>query len=272
MAIEVHELTEGFRVSTSYGESPWAERKYAVTGSDDKDAVREAVAAEAETLFDIFGNGLFFISRSSIVSDRIDDEVWDVVVRWDAIRPTGESEYNFDTRGGTQHITHALLHIQDYAPSGEIAPNHHGLIGVTKQGVEGVDIVLPVFHLIERHYLDASLVTDNYIDLLWSLTGTVNNALFKRRASGERLFLGASGSRRGCGDWVVDFEFADSPNRTGLVIGDITGINKKGWEHMWVETEDAVDATSGRIVRTVLAVHIEQVYYYGDFSLLGIGT
>ncbi len=56
----------------------------------------------------------------------------------------------------------------------------------------------------------------------------VNNASWKGFAAGECLFLGASGSKRGSDDWEITFRFAATPNKTGLTVGDIVDINKKG--------------------------------------------
>jgi len=84
--------------------------------------------------------------------------------------------------------------------------------------------------------------------------------------------LGASGSKRGQEDWEITFRFAASPNVTGLVIGDIRGINKKGWEYLWVRYTDDEDAAAKTLVKRPIAAYVEQVYPYGDFSGLGIGT
>jgi hypothetical protein len=88
---------------------------------------------------------------------------------------------------------------------------------------------------------------------------------------GEVLFLGASGSQRGQDDWEITFRFAASPHVTGLVIGSIGGINKRGWEYLWVRYADAEDMASGTLVKRPIAAYVEQVYPYGDFSGLGIG-
>lgn len=91
-------------------------------------------------------------------------------------------------------------------------------------------------------------------------------------AAGECLFLGASGSKRGAEDWEITYRFAGSPNRTGLVVGPITGISKKGWEYMWVRYADSEDAAARTIVKKPVAVYIERVYEEGNFAALGIGT
>ena len=116
-----------------------------------------------------------------------------------------------------------------------------------------------------------AVVTPAYRGALFNLTGKVNNASFKGLAAGECLFLGASGSKRGVDDWEIAFRFAASPNRTGITVGEITGIAKKGWEYMWVRYADAEDPAAKAIVKKPVAVYIEKVYEEGSFAGLGIG-
>ena len=182
---------------------------------------------------------------------------------------TGESVFNFDTGGGTQHITQSLQTVARY-PSGT-APDFKGAIGVTHDSVEGVDITVPVYNFSETHYVPAAQVTAAYKAAVFQLTGRVNSAAFKGFATGECLFLGASGSRRGAEDWEITFRFAGSPNRTGLAVGAITGIAKKGWEYLWVRYADAEDTGSHTLVKSPLGAYVERVYEEGNFSALGIG-
>lgn len=129
---------------------------------------------------------------------------------------------------------------------------------------------MPVYNFSETHYLDDWLVTDAYKAILFALTGKVNAAPWHGFAAGEVLFLGASGSKRSNGDWEITFRFAASPNVSGLTVGSITGISKEGWHYMWVRYADTEDAGSKSVVKKPVAVYIERVYDYGDFSLLGI--
>ena len=205
-----------------------------------------------------------------------DDGLWDCRVRYvapDQKEPeVGESRFSFDTGGGTQHITQSLVTVQSFAPGGATAPNFKGAIGVTHDSVEGVDIHVPVYNFSETHYLADAAVTPAYRGKLFNLTGKVNDSSFKGLAAGECLFLGASGSKRGADDWEISFRFAASPNRTGITVGDITGIIKKGWEYLWVRYEDDVDAPTASMVKKPVAAYVEKVYEVGDFSDLGIGT
>ena len=126
-------------------------------------------------------------------------------------------------------------------------------------------------------------MTPEYKGTLFQLTGKVNNAAFRGLAAGECLFLGASGTLHGTestsgggtsedGDWEITYRFAASPNKTGITIGSITGIAKKGWEYLWVRYADVEDTTAMVIVKKPVSVYVEKVYDDGDFAALGIGT
>lgn len=136
--------------------------------------------------------------------------------------------------------------------------------------VDGPTITVPVYHFAEVHYLAPEVVTDAYKATLFALTGKVNDATFRNFAQGECLFLGAAGSKRGGGDWEITYRFAASPNVSGLTIGDITGIAKKGWEYLWVRYADAEDTAAKALVKKSIAVYVEKVYELGNFTLLGI--
>jgi hypothetical protein len=175
-----------------------------------------------------------------------------------------------DTGGGTQHITQSRATVSKHAPVGETAPDFKGAIGVTTDSVEGTDITIPVFNFAETHYVPTAAVTDGYKLALFNLTGKVNSAAFRGFQPGEVLFLGASGSKRGKDDWEITFRFAASLNVAGLGVGDIVGIDKKGWEYLWVRYADAEDENV--LVKQPIAAYVEQVYQEADFSGLGIGT
>ena len=265
MPIAVHEKWESRE--TTEGDSPSVDLIYIVRGTDDDLAAKSALAAVAPVLYD----GLV---RQSLHIQRIAQDIWEGSVRYGQLQPpeTGDSTYQFDTGGGTQHITQSLATVGRYAPPGKAAPDFKGAIGVTHDNVEGVDITVPVFHFSETHYIASELVTGGYKATLFALTGKVNGAAFRGFSPGEVLFLGASGSKRGQDDWEITFRFAASPNVSGLQLGNITGINKKGWEYLWVRYADDEDAAAKVLVKKPIAAYVEQVYPYGNFSGLGIGT
>ena len=105
---------------------------------------------------------------------------------------------------------------------------------------------------------------------LFYLTGKVNAAAFKGLSAGECLFLGATGSKRGVEDWEITYRFAGSQNRTGISVGSIIGISKRGWDYLWVRYADVEDGNE--LVKQPVAAYVERVYDEGNFSALGIGT
>lgn len=255
------------------GDNASVEMVYILAGTSDDVTAKNLISSSTPASY----NGLV---RQSIqiepewVDTTAGDGQWVATVRY-GIRPpaeVGESSFAFDTSGGTQHVTQSIATVSRHAPPGKTAPDFGGAIGVTHDNVEGVDITVPVYAFSETHYLADSFVTPAYRGTLFGLTGKVNNAAFKGCAAGECLFLGASGSKRGVDDWEITYRFAASPNRTGITIGDITGIAKKGWEYLWVRYADAEDAAAKTIVKKPVAVFIERVYEEADFAQLGIGT
>lgn len=265
MAVEVYEKWDS-RESTE-GENASAELRYVIRGTDSDIAAKAALASAAPLLYD----GLV---RQSYRIERIGEDIWEGTVQFGRRKApeTGESVFQFDTSGGTQHITQSIQTVGRYAPPGKTAPDFYGAIGVTKDSVEGVDIVVPAYAFSEIHYLPTSMVTQSYKLTLAALTGKVNNSSFRGFAAGEVLFLGASGSKRGEEAWEITFRFQATPNVTGLQVGNITGIAKKGNEYLWVRYEDELDNAAKTLVKRPAAVYVERVYQYADFSLLGIGT
>lgn len=244
-------------------ESATAELAYVVHGTDDDTVVRNLVASTAPATY----LGLVI---NDYTIEPLGGGVWDCKAHYIAFESTGE--FSFETGGGTQHITHSRATVQKKGAGASTAPDFQGAIGVTQDRVEGTDITVPVFNFAETHRIADAVVAAGYKATVFGLTGKVNNAPFKGWAAGEVLFLGASGSKRGFDDWEITYRFACSPNATGLTIGNITGVNKEGWQYLWVLFESEEDATAKRIVKRPKAAYVEQVYEYGDFSLLGIGV
>jgi len=118
------------------------------------------------------------------------------------------------------------------------------------------------------HIIADAKVTSAYKGRLVALTGNTNSATWGDFEIGEVLFLGASGSKRGKGDWEITFNFAASPNMTDLSVGDITGIAKKGWEYLWIEYDESDDQAAMHVVKRPFAVHVERVYPEDDFAKL----
>jgi hypothetical protein len=232
--------------------------------ADDETAVYNAVNAVVPTVY------------QGLVIDTIQCELNGSDILWKARvlykRLANETEYTFDTSGGTQKITQSLATTR-YGSSYSGAPDFQGAIGVSEDKVEGVDITVPQFTFSETHFFSDGTITAGFKSVLYNMTGKVNNASFKGTAAGETLFLGASGSRRpGDLQWPITFRFASNPNQASLTVGSISGIAKGGWQYLWVRYADFQDSINFALVKRPVAAYVETVYYAGDFSLLLIGV
>lgn len=263
MAVTVVERFESRDIER--GNSPRAILRYVIKGTEDHAEALSNLAAIAPTLFD----GLPRLKYKVV---PVGPKLWYGEAQYQppTRQETGIKLYQFDTGGGTQHITQSLGTVQRYGRAGYTPPNFQGAIGVSQNSVDGVDIVVPVYNFSEVNYESSSQVDAAYKQTLFYLTGRVNNDSWNGYAAGEVLFLGAAGSMRAGGDWEITYRFAASPNLTGIVIGDITGIEKKGWEYLWVQYMDEEDATAKSMIKRPWSVHIEQVYPYGDFGDLHV--
>lgn len=267
MSINVREKWESRQ--TREGKDPSIELTYLIDGTDDDIAAKLAFAAGLPTTYD----GLFLSGIEDL--HRIGQNEWLGVARYGYAHirtlAVGESEYSFDTTGGTAHITQSLRTMSSHAAPGETAPDFKGALNVTRDSVEGVDTTVPSGAFSERHVLSATAVTQGYKNLLMAMTGKMNLDYFRGHAPGEVAFLGARGSQRGSEDWDMSFQFHAIPNVYGLSIGDITGIAKRGHDYLWVYYVESEDATAKRAVKKPIAAYVEELCEQWPFALLGIG-
>ena len=253
-------------------------KSYKIFGTTDDVELHAAINAEISTYGQYWQypgiSGMQLWAESYSVS-FIGDNAWQLTISYskdgaeDGTDPLKRSR-SFDTTGGTQHMTQAFAETR----FGTSAPDQKKAIGVDSNGVNGVDVVVPQLQWQEGYDVPNSYVTDAYIRGVSGVTGTTNNATFRGFEAGEVLFVGCSGSQewddqKGRGPWSLSFRFVASKNVTGEVIGDITGVAKKGHEYLWVRYEDAVD--SNVLMKKPKAVYVNKVYRESAFSALGIG-
>ena len=250
------------------GDNASATLRYSVTGTASSTLAEAAMVAFSPSKF----QGLVRRSAKTdpVFVDTTNEPacIWDGTVIYGLWKrdDTGDSTYEFDTSGGTEHMTQSIETVGSYARTGETAGDHKGAIGWTKHGVEGIDHIVGAYAWAERHYLAEAYITARWRKRVANLTGCINNTTFRSFPAGEVMFVGAQGSyRQGNDDWEISFWFRQSKSRRNLEVGDITGIDKKGWEYLWVQYDD-----DGDDIKIPLAAYVEQVQYYGDFSVLGI--
>ena len=211
---------------------------------------------------------LGFLPRSNHSLTQTGEQVWEATVLYSSLDPqqAEEGEFSFDTTGGTTRTIQALAQ-ERYG--GDPAPNVGLLIGATKDGVEGVDVTIPAYAWTETWKFDFAQVNTAFRRNIYLLTGATNDAPFRDFATGEVLFFGATGSRRG-EKFDVTYKFAASPNVTGLTMGSITGIRKDGWDYLWARFVDEFDSTANVTRKKPVGAYVARVYGRRSFGGLGI--
>ncbi len=215
----------------------------------------------------------FVSAQGHVLSDlarrRIAPFTWEFRAQYTSAtfdRQTNDASYAYTTGGGTQHITHSVRTMGTFVPSGKTPINYKGTIG---KDAEGVDIEVNQKNFRTTFYLPANVMTQAYNDLLESCTSKINSdqvtiivdGISSTYQPGELLFRGTEGSkRRGFEDWELVLNWSAERNVTGITIGDITGISKRGWDYLWVTYVDQSQLTAGAMARIAKQVNVEQVY------------
>lgn len=163
------------------------------------------------------------------------------------------------TRGGRQTITQSLGTTR-YAPPGQTAPDEGGAIGYDGERVVGIEIDVPTGQWSKTKRV-AKASVGAFIATCVSATGTVNNATFQGYPAGSVKFLGADITQEDDSYGYFTLYYAYSENKTGMVIGEITGISKAGWDALDVRYADATDGNT--LLKKPQYVYVHQVYPRG---------
>jgi len=211
--------------------------------------------------------------RKSATIEQLAENHYEIAIEYgERKRPEpGEFSFTFDTTGATQKMTQAKENLGNYAPSGETAPNFYGAINVSKDAVNGVDIPSRQYRMTETHAFYVWQINQAYLDCFMLLTGTVNQTYFRNKPPGDILFLGGSGSYRGEEKIEITYQFSYSPTMYNVIAGDIVVPVKRGWDYLWWRYADVEDTGAKTIVKRPVSAHLERVFDYNNFALLGIG-
>ena len=242
-------------------------REYTVIGTDDELVAYELIKAAAPVRY----SNLW---RNQIRVQERADGLWDGEISYSPLRrESGQSEWSFNIGTKQIHVSHSLETVSQNVPDGEDAADFKQAINVTGDAadmrVEGVDIPSPTLTWQETLYLDLDSFTSTYLSTLFNAVGKVNSGDFRIWSEQEVQLLGVSGEP--AGDVVkLTFQFTSEPSKTGLTIGDIEGIAKKGFEYLWVRWETSEDDTAKVLTQKAKQVNVEKVIDTVDFDTLGI--
>lgn len=163
-------------------------------------------------------------------------------------------------------------------------------IHVDKKGVVGgVDTFDPSFAWSERWVfgpiegLDVKIYPDpdikTYEQIVTTLSGTVNDYLFRGFPRGSVLFRGGTGRNIFPLTWEFDYDFLYMPSRkkmdTGWGYSEINIPNTPEWAqwgHTYVDVEEMepMEGSSFDITNTIKVLKLHKIYEVADFSWLGL--
>jgi hypothetical protein len=278
MAIELEETRDSPKLAGKK-----LERRFIASGSELAGDVRVYVLANTAIL-----DG--YLVRQDVNVEPLDGalDLWDVKVTW---APPSEEDpsntpgnrlpptFRFSTSGGKSKMTVSYQVVASYPASDTSVDDYGGLIGSKSDGPpDGIEVEAPGFSWQETWYPRVTKLTWPYALKVRNLSACTNVAKFRAFDPGEVLFLYCEGGRTGKRDENDDevgeltFHFASNPNATGLSVGTINNIDKKGWEYMEIKCRNVVlDGPPKRTVQQPYAVYIHRVFREGDFVQLGIG-
>lgn len=146
-------------------------------------------------------------------------------------------------------------------------------IGFDGKDTLGVDVLMPVASWDETYYFDPDDVDQTYRLNCLSLVGKVNNATFRGAAARQVLLQSVEGNKKGAAPWAVTFSFLYKGNYSGDVVfedGEQRTISTIGHQH--IDIRDGKGTIEGKTITVPKMILIHDIYEFGDFSLLNIGT
>lgn len=198
--------------------------------------------------------------RQDVQLDHRGNGLWSVTVPYGPEnKQVGQWDFDFDTQGGTVRIFQAKA--TQVFPAG---PDNKDAIDVQGNDVRGTEIVIPALRMNYTFRHPLGVVNEAYARNIARNTGKTNDRTWHGFAAGECLFLGATGRSGSQSEATIGYSIACSENVTGLTIGAIANVAKKGWESTWISYKDLVDA--GKPVKQPEYVYVQRVYDECNFS------
>lgn len=240
------------------------EKKYVAAGSSSDLFVRSYAMGATPAVINTPEGTLY---RQDVRLDPSASHIFRVTVPYAAKqKETGTWNWRFSTTGGTVRVRASKETVKRYP---EDAFDYKNLIGVNGKDVEGTEIVVPAMKISVTFKHPLGVITLPYARHLLNITGTTNISSMLGFPRGEVLFLGADGADGSDAEATVTYDFAMSQNAT-LNIGDITNIEKRGHQYLWLTWEPNVGADA--VGQKPKAIYIERVYNEIEMAVaLGFG-
>lgn len=142
-------------------------------------------------------------------------------------KESGAYTLSVDQTGGTVNVT-AGKRIAGYGPAADEVDNG-GLIGVDGDEVRGTEIPVEESKISVSFRHPEAALKRSYVIAVGRLVGYVNNDDFLGYEKGEVRYLGGNFTESES-EATANYSFAISYNRKNFEVGDITVVEKYGWD------------------------------------------
>lgn len=179
-------------------------------------------------------------------------------------------QFAFSTNGDTKKITRSHS-VRNSAKRTDITtniPETYGLIGASKDSVEGADLSDAGLSFSLTGYYESDIWNTSIILLFTTLTKTYNNALFYGFPAGEVLLDNIEAQGQAYKTVPVTFHFIHQPNANGILDLPFPPLIALG--HDLIDYRYMPEVNSDALVQWPAFRYVHQVRHPGNFNLLGI--
>lgn len=273
----------GQRIEQNFGDTPTITEDWYVFGTTDRIIARQELIANTP---DVSTEGLL---RTSVRLVDFTDDCWlcEIVYGIKRMAKEGELRIMVDGEGGREKIYQALAVVSAVGISGRVIPDTKGVIGYESDGtINGVEIEVSGATILMEFHVQRGVISDAYLAKIAKMSKKVNSKKFKGYDPGELRFKKYTFEdtikldEEGTALSKLTLEFVAEENVTGIQIGDLPPIDKRGHDYLWVYSEemsaDPMPVTGGgptppkMVIKRPIFAFVNQVYRYEDFKVFGI--
>lgn len=179
-------------------------------------------------------------------------------------------QFGLSTNGDTRHINRSLSVVSAVARTGASTspPESYGLIGATKDNVEGIDISDNGLAFNITGFYNTAVWDITVLQTFKALTKRYNNATFYGFPAGEILLDSIEAQGEILKVTPVTFNFIQADNINAADDSPFPALTALG--HDYIDYRYVEEAISDQIVQWPLYRYVHRVRLAGNFSLLGI--
>ncbi len=179
-------------------------------------------------------------------------------------------QFGLSTNGDSRHINRSISVVSTAARTGALTspPETYGLIGASKDTIEGIDISDSGLTFNITGFYNTSVWNTTVLQVFKSLTKCYNNASFYGFPAGEILLDNIEAQGEILKVTPVTFSFIQEDNINGATDLPFPPLTALG--HDYVDYRYVEEAMSDQIVQWPLYRYVHRVRNPGNFNLLGI--